>query len=44
MLKGEASDVDVIAEKMLEVGGNHLLSVILPLCRAVFKYEMAPEV
>lgn len=44
MPKGKAPGVDAITAEILEVGGNHILSVILPLYRAVFRSGMVPEV
>ena len=44
MPKGKAPGIDAITAEVLEVGGNHVISVILPLYRAVLRSGMVPEV
>ena len=43
MPKGKAPGIDAITAEVLEAGGNHILSVMLPLYRAVLRSGMVPE-
>lgn len=42
--KGKASGIGVITAEVLVIGGNHVLSVMLPLYRVVFRFGIIPEV
>ena len=44
MPKGKAPGVDAVTAEILEVGGNHILSVMLPLYRAVLRSGMVPQI
>ena len=43
MPKGKAPGIDAITAEVLEVGGNHIVSVMLPLYRAVLRSGMVPN-
>ena len=44
MPKGRAPGIDAITAEILEIGGNHIVSVMLPLYKAVLRSGMVPEV
>lgn len=44
MPKGKAPGIDAITAEILEVGGSHIISVILPLYRAILRSGMVPEI
>lgn len=41
--RGKAPVIDVAMTGVQEMGGNHILSVMLPLLRAVLKPGIVPE-